>query len=98
MAIKATRTLLYNPAAIRAWYLSLASCNLDEGMESFRKSGQASTVYQAIVLARTMGLDRNFAQKLFEIDLLCHRFFTALSLVSNEELATRLVIVQGVLP
>jgi len=91
-AIKTAEKLPYKLSALRAWYLSLAGCNFDEGVESFRKSGQATKDYQAIPLAQTMGLDEEFAQDLSDFNLLYQRMCNALSLVSTEKLANDIIM------
>ena len=84
-------TLPYKPAALRAWYLSLIGCNFDDGVASFRKSGQASVDYQALPLARTMGIDQSLVEDLLEFNFLYRRLCDGLSLVSEEPLANDLI-------
>lgn len=86
-AIKTAEKLPYKVSALRAWYLSLAGCNFDEGVEAFRKSGQAADCDQAILLAQTMGLDETFARDLTDFNVLYQRMRYALTLVSTEKLA-----------
>lgn len=91
MAVKAAKSLPYKPSALRAWYLCLAGYTFDEGVESFRKSGQADVDYQAFSLARSMGLDAQFASDISELNLLYQRICDALSLVAEEKVATNLM-------
>jgi hypothetical protein len=90
-ARKAAAILPYKLAALRAWYLSLAGWNFDEGVISFCKSGEASADSKALPLARTMGLDQTLVDDLCEFNLLYQRLCDALSLVSQEVLANALI-------
>lgn len=91
MAVKAAKFLPYKPSVLRAWYLCLTGCNFDEGVESFRKSGQADVDYHAFSLSRSLGLDAQFASDISELNLLYRRLCDALSLVAEEKIATKLM-------
>ena len=90
-ATKAAEELPYKLSALRAWYLSFNGFNLDEGIESFRKSGQATEAYYGISLAKTLGLDESLAVDLSEVQILYPRLCEALSLVANKKLTTDLI-------
>lgn len=89
-ATHASKTLPYKPAALRTWYFSQQGCNLDEGVESFRKSGQASECFEAISLAQSLGLDQGLAADVLEAQILYQRLIAALGLVAGEQTVTDL--------
>ena len=90
-ATKAAEELPYKLSALRAWYLSLNGFNLDEGVESFRKSGQATEVYYGVWLAKTLGLDEMLAVDLSEVQVLYSRLCGGLSLVANKNSTADLI-------
>lgn len=91
LADQVAKKVSYKLPALRVWYFSLNECNLDKGVETFRRSGQADEVSQAIVGARVLELDVALLEDLLEFDRLYKRLYDALSLVSEEKLANDLV-------
>ncbi|HEY9630370.1 MAG TPA: NACHT domain-containing protein [Coleofasciculaceae cyanobacterium] len=91
MATRAAQSLPYKASALRAWFFCLVGRNLDEGIESFRKSGQATSDYHAFSLSRSMGLDEVLANDITELTVLYERLCHALGLVSREEIVIELI-------